>query len=259
MRRKLWLLNLVLLGAVGWCGWHLRQTWLDSRARERALLLRTSVPLNVNAVTPVPVVPPITPANYFDVAQKILFSRDRNPNVVVDPPPPPPAPPPWPAMPVVYGFMNFGNPTVLLSEKAGAPQKGYHKGDSIGEMKIVDLDNQTITLEFDNRRQVKRYDELVAKAGAPAEPPPQQQTAAAAPAPNAGSLTGGATNSSNSNDSTSMKKQDNIRPGPLAMQTSETTRACSGDSLPAGTVQEGYKKVLTPTPFGTRCYWEMVK
>ena len=32
-----------------------------------------------------------------------------------------------------------------------------------------------------------------------------------------------------------------------------------GDSSPAGTVADGYRKVLVATPFGNSCHWEEVK
>jgi hypothetical protein len=37
-------------------------------------------------------------------------------------------------------------------------------------------------------------------------------------------------------------------------------RGCqAGDTSPAGTVAEGWVKVLKATPFGTHCYWEQAK
>lgn len=262
MRRRLWLLNLLLLAGVVWCGWHMRETWRQARAREQILLAHRLPALEVTTPTIAPPAAPVTPAIYFDVAQKLLFSKDRNPDVYVEPPAAPPPPPPWPPMPTVYGYMDFGgNPIVLMSEKQGAPQKGYHKGDDIGQMKIIDLDSKTITFEFDHRQETKRYDELIARGPAPAE-----QAAASAPPAGpantaASSLTGSTQNANNAkpNGGNMQNSNENVRPGPGTIQTSETTRACSGDTLPAGTVQEGYRKVVTSTPFGNRCEWQLVK
>jgi hypothetical protein len=37
-------------------------------------------------------------------------------------------------------------------------------------------------------------------------------------------------------------------------------KACQpGDSSPAGTVADGMRKVIMPTPFGSKCYWESEK
>jgi hypothetical protein len=32
-----------------------------------------------------------------------------------------------------------------------------------------------------------------------------------------------------------------------------------GDTTPAGTVRDGYRKLVTQTPFGNACRWELVK
>lgn len=262
MKRKLWFWNLLMLGALVWCGMHIRQTWQQSREREQALLARSLPALAVTQPGVAPTVPPVTPALYFDVAQKLLFSKDRNPNVIIDPPPPPPAPPPpppWPPMPTVFGYMDFaGTPTVFMMEKQGMPQKRYHKGDAVGEMTIVDLDRNTITFEFDKRQEKKKYEELMARGPAVVEQPAAPAPPSAAPA--GGSLTSAANGGVDQNKGNAMQQQNaNVKPGPSAIQTSESTRACTGDTLPAGTVQDGYKKVVTQTPFGNRCEWQAVK
>ena len=59
--------------------------------------------------------PPVVPrrsrklraTKYNDVAQKNLFSKDRNPQVIIDPPKPPDPPKPMPKLPVVYGVMGL--------------------------------------------------------------------------------------------------------------------------------------------------------
>ena len=95
--------------------------------------------------------PPVKPApfqaiNYNDVAQKMLFSKDRNPNI---PPPAPTArrrrrPPPMPALPHLYGVLGLPDGAVaIMSEKAGTPQKKVRVGDSVGEFKIAKSNNGT--------------------------------------------------------------------------------------------------------------------
>ena len=76
---------------------------------------------------------PLSAADFAEIATKNLFSQDRNPNVIVDPPKPPP-PKPQPPFPVAHGVMLWDGfpPTIVLSEKANGPQKGYHPGDTIG-------------------------------------------------------------------------------------------------------------------------------
>ena len=77
---------------------------------------------------------PIDAPAYATVVDRNLFSADRNPTPI---PPPPPAPPPAPVMPplpIAHGVMLWEGvpPTVVLSERGKAEQKGYHPGDRIG-------------------------------------------------------------------------------------------------------------------------------
>src|ERR1700689_2899330 len=94
MNRKILALNLALLAMLGTLGWMLRAHWRETRAQELAMLAK---PARGSAQIPPPSPRPpeaVVPANYLEVAQKTLFSKDRNPNVIIEPPPPPPAPKP---------------------------------------------------------------------------------------------------------------------------------------------------------------------
>ncbi len=112
MKRKLILLNVALLVLAAAAAWQLRARWREGQAQERKLLQQSVKP----------VVPPPPPAleapqaakaaGYSEVAQKTLFSRDRNPNVVVEVAPPKPVP----EFPVAYGIMNLGGESQCDSE-----------------------------------------------------------------------------------------------------------------------------------------------
>lgn len=222
-----------------------RDRWYQAQGREQALL-RQMVP-----TPPVPVIPalaalsPATPASYIGVAQQLLFSRDRNPNVILDPPPPPPAPKPMPALPLAYGVMDLGTgPTIILVDKPGAQHHGYRVGDTIGEFKLVALTNQDVTFEWEGKPVKKRIEEIVDKkareAPAPAGAPAAGQAAPAAPQPQV----------------TAIKP---VEAGP-GVALGEQSRACvPGDTTPPGTVKDGYRKVVNNTPFGQSCRWEAVK
>ena len=73
-------------------GWVLRANWLEAQARERAVLQRKSRPRQYSLRPICPRVKAAAPAEYIDVASKMLFSKDRNPTVVVEPPKPAPEP-----------------------------------------------------------------------------------------------------------------------------------------------------------------------
>lgn len=61
------------------------------------------------------------------------------------------------------------------------------------------------------------------------------------------------------------KKDATRKPASVQAKPSDTVigggvKACvPGDDSPAGTVVDGYKKVIEATPFGTACRWIAVK
>ena len=244
MNRKMIALNLGLLALLGTLGWMLRSHWRQTRAQELATLAkapRTVAPLP----PPSPAPPePAVPANYIEVAQKTLFSKDRNPNVVIEvaPPPPPKPEEPLPPRPVYYGQMGLGVPVAFLSAEK-VPQKGFRAGEEIGPFKLVAFNRDTITFEWHGKTLEYPLAELKPKEaavqpGAVAAPAPQQRSSSS------GSVIGAAGAESN----------------PIVGQQNGDLRSCvAGDNSPAGTVKDGYRKVVVPGPFGPSCHWEQVK
>lgn len=244
MTGKLRLLDLALLVVAGLLFWQLHREWTGSHARDLALLNSVLPAARVPGLAPLDKVDAVTAADFADVATKDLFSKDRNPNVIVDPPPPPPVKP-QPPFPIAHGVMLWAGvpPTIVLSEKSGGAQKGYHPGDTIGPWKIVSVDTSYAEFEWDGKEFKKRIDELIDRnAIAEAAPPPPSAPAQAAP-PKPATQT--------------LSSSSNSGPG---VDTGGGFKACTpGDSSPNGTVVDGMKKVVTATPFGTGCTWEPVK
>ena len=242
MKGKLQLLNVVLLALLIVVGFRIRQVWRDARERE-ARTLHVQVPFE--KAVPLMPLPPFAATSgiaYVDVAQKMLFSRDRSPNVIYDPPAPAPPPPPMPALPTFHGLMKFRTPGIILSENAGAPQKTYHAGDQVGAFKLVAFDDAHLTLDWEGKKVERDLEELVDKAAAAAVnnvqnvPKASQNTQAPAP--------------------------QNIAPQPLGpgVDIGGGYRGCqANDSTPTGTVQGGLRKSEVATPFGKSCKWEPVK
>jgi hypothetical protein len=236
--RRLILLDLALLAVLGLLGFQMRREWAWAHARERAFLRATISPKPVSPLRPLPKVAPVSAATYAETAQMNLFSKDRNPTVIVEQVVQKPKP--VPPFPVARGVMLWGNlpPTVVLSEKVGGPQKGYHAGDTIGEWSIVSVDNQFVVLEWDGQEFKKRLDELMDNT--PVVVAGNQTPAAPQPAPKAQNL-----------------GESNKGPG---VDVGGGYRGCAaGDTTPPGAVQDGYKKVVSATPFGNACRWEAVK
>ncbi len=251
MNRRIVLLNLALIGLVALLIWQLRLKRQAAVAQEGAVLLKKGREQAVLAPPPAPPVRPIAPAEYIDTAQKMLFSRDRNPNVIVEvppPPPPPPAPPPMPALPFYYGQLHFGGPPVIELRGATAKeQKGYEAGEKVGEFTVVSFDRDTVTFEWNGEQIVRNLADLK-----PKDAPGQTQVVAAAPPPAAPPSTGvlaiGASNSAS-----------NI-PSVVGPDNGGGYYGCKpDDTTPSGTIVNGYQKTSVRGLMGSTCRWEQVK
>ena len=186
MNRRLVLLNLALLALAGALVWTLRTNWLAAKARERAVLQRKVAAKPVLAPPPLPTVKTVAPAEYIDVAGKMLFSKDRNPTVVVEAPKPAPEPV-MPALPNYHGQMAIGEPVILLSMTANAVQRSYHAGDQIGDFKLVSFDENRVDFEWKGKNVERKLEELRPRETAPAAgaQPGGQGTRTAAPSTSA--------------------------------------------------------------------------
>jgi hypothetical protein len=238
LTRKLRLLDLALVALLALLFVQLRHERRRAHAREQALVHSSAKPNSAGALAPLPKVQPLAATSYADVAAKNLFSKDRNPNVILDPVAPPPEKP-VPPFPVARGVMLWGGvpPTIVLADKAGGQQRGYHPGERIGEWKVASIDNSFVVFEWNGKQFKKRIDELLDRTPLTmAEAPPQAGEPKAAQ-PVAANAAGG--------------------PG---IDTGQGLKGCvAGDKTPSGTVVDGYKKVVSQTPFGNACQWEQVK
>ncbi len=283
MNRRMILLNLALLALAGVLVWTLRVNWLEAQARERAVLERKVEPRTVLAPPTPPPAKATTPAEYIDVANKMLFSADRNPTVVVEPPKPAPQPV-MPALPDYNGQMAIAEPVILLS-MANGTQRSYQTGEQVGDFKLVSFDQEKAVFEWKGKTIERRLEDLrpkqtVAQAAAP--PPPAPVTASpksvasldrpnAAPAamasPGVNSAappaTGKAVTSlsgsigTKTNDSSASDTAGDEVFGPVL---AGGARGClTADNSPPGTVHSGYRKVQVMTMVGALCSWEQVK
>lgn len=244
MRRNLLLLNLLLVALIGLVGWRLWSGYGESMRRQKAFLTAPAQPVPA----PVVLIPPppgqVSAVNYYDIAAKLPFSKDRNPVVVVEVV----APKPMPALPRYYGLMNFGGaPKVILAMKPGGPQKSYVAGDKIGEFKLVTIASAGLIFDWEGKQVPARFEEM--RDTAPPEQNASAAPAGAPPAPSSGGVTSIA-------PVTSVASSTAQKPG---VSVGEGLKGCQpGDSSPAGTVVDGYRKVVAQTPFGGSCRWEKV-
>jgi hypothetical protein len=242
LKRKLLILNLGLAAFLAYAGFALRQSWLAEKAREAAELKKTVKPTAPRPWTPLAIAPPVVPAGYAAIAQETLFDRSRNPNVPVEVPPAAP-PKPMPPLPLYHGQMNIGTgPMAILSATATSAHQGLHAGETIGQFKLVDVTSDEITLEWEGKTIRKNVDELLERSAsqqAAVTGGRTDQPAAAAPPPPAPAVAKSAI-------------------GPGADTGAGFKRCEPNDSTPPGTVVDGYRKVVNPTPFGEACRWDPV-
>jgi len=244
LTRKLIALDLLLLAVLAWLAFVVRREWLAAQARERAFQHKLVKPTPAQPLTPFPQPAPLMASAYVTVAQMNLFSQDRNSNVIVDAQVPVPEKP-VPPFPVARGVMLWeGVPaTVVLSDRSGGAQKGYHPGETIGEWKIVSVDNQYVVFEWDGKQFQKRLDELLDKTALVAEAPTQQSSAAA----------------TNLTPSPAVQTLSTPHDGPGASIGDGIKGCVAGDTAPPGAVVDGMRKVVSSTPFGSVCRWESIR
>ena len=241
MKRKLLIANLVLLGLGAALSFHLRQEWLEARAREKTVLKQRIKPVPPPPISPLARPEPVKAATYADIAQKTLFSKDRNPNVVVEVPAPPP-PKPMPPLPLFHGLLNLGDgATAILSEKPGAQHRDFRPGEQVGEFTLVAINTEEIVLEWEGKTITKKVDDLIDHA--PPPPPPAQAAQSAAAKPTVAAA-----------------PPPPAQAAPGADLGGRGISACQkGDSSPAGTTANGMRKVIKSNPFGSSCFWEPIK
>jgi hypothetical protein len=236
VNRSLIAVNILLAVLIAGSVWMIGRRNRTAKAQQSAVLNRKPRTPVVPRMAPQKMTPPASPQAYFnDAVQKLLFAKDRNPNVVEKPKAPPPEPP-VPPMPAAYGVLTFGEPTLILSAKPGDAQRAYRKGDMVGPFKLADFDTSRVVLEWDGKSLEKPMAELAANQAKAPTPQPAQSTGAPAAAQQE-------------------NRPEPSKAGPGA-DLGAGERACQADDVsPAGTELDGYKKVMTQTPFGVICRW----
>jgi hypothetical protein len=239
MRRKLILLNVLLLALVAVAAWRLRVNWLAGRVAETKVLRPSVKPVPPPALDPVRLPKPAVAAEYGDVSQRMLFDPDRDPKVVVEVAPVKP----MPALPLAYGLMDMGSgPLVILSEKPGAANRSYAPGDKIGNFVLAAIEGEELVFEWDGQEVRRTLQDLKPQANSPAPQAPAA-TPSARPAAPAVQSVGSAPEEG----------------GPGGQLTGDLKACQPNDTSPSGTVRNGFRKVVNKTPFGMSCHWEPVK
>jgi len=207
--------------------------------RERTVLGKVVKPLPPPPLSDLPPVARLAPATYAEIADKMLFSRDRNAIVVTVAPPEKIMPP----LPLLHGVVDVGDgPVAILVTRAGGQDKGFRPGDKVGDFKLVSVSASAIVFDWEGKRVEKTLEEIMDRsalqqpAAAAADATPRPVAAAPAPPPPANA------------------------PAAPGVSMGGDFKACvAGDNSPAGTVTDGMRKVVSSTPFGATCRWEPAK
>ena len=243
---RLFLLNVLLLAGIAMATLKLLELRDETARREE--MVHAGAPKLPQAKGTSAVPPPerTVAANYLDIATRLLFSKDRNPTVIIAPPPVKQIP----AFPLAYGVLMMADPPIIMmAPKKGDGQKGYRAGERIADFKIVNFDSRTIVFEWDGQKFTKNIQELVDRDAQSAALLNRQNTPAA-PEPAATAPAASAQNLSTAGSSSQ---------GP-GIDTGGGIRACTaGDTAAPGTVSDGFRKIVSETPFGKVCRWEKVK
>ncbi len=253
MNRRLIALNLVLVALAAALAWTLRQHRIDAQAHERATFERAAR-AHGQVFAPAPLIPPkpAPAAEFLDVALHDLFSKDRNPNVIVDAPPPPPPPPPMPPLPSYYGQMAIGEPSILLASP-NAAQKRYHAGDKIGDFQIVSFDREKIEFKWNDKTIDKPLADLLAKERTP------DPVSAAAPDPTARPAGPTASQAMTKTFGAAPEAAPAKLDPKIGTDMGAGNHACvQGETSPAGTEVNGYRKVIRGGLMGSTCFWELI-
>ena len=248
MRRNLLVLDLLLLALCGLGVWRFTESRRERRAEQESFLKRREVAVPAPVVPMPPKLASIAAGPYVEVAQKLLLSADRNPSVILDVVPPKV----MPALPRAYGAMDLGEgPRVVLAAAHGSPQRSYAAGETIGEFKLLAITQAGVVFEWDGKQVAARYEQMrdlivpepVKSAATPARA--AAASASGAQAAPAAAAAGVQTIASSSNAQG--------KPG----TGTGWARSCQpGDTAPAGTVSDGYRKVVQDLGVFKNCYWE---
>lgn len=244
MTRRLLLLNALLAGMFILGAAELYRQVVESNGRYERLEAFTDPkqpPEFPAAVEP----GPIRPADFMPVVDRLLFSRDRNAEVVVETAEVEVAP--RPPLPQLSGLVDFGSgPSALMTASSAQSPSWLAVGDKVGDFVYEGVEGENIKLKWKEesftatREQLSQAPEPKPRAtgrgeGRPVRPGRPQAAGPAKPADLAG------------------VGQDNrvgpeIGPGRYAV--------VRGDTSPVGTEHNGLVKQERKTPFGSSYWWE---
>jgi len=190
-----------------------------------------------------------------------------------------------PELPAYHGQMAIGEPVVFLSMPK-LSERALHKGDSIGDFRVLAFNDENISFEWQGHTVERRIEELRAKqastpqavgqvslsavapgvaSGAPANFVPGTPASASSSSSNSSTpritTLGAAKNGTSANNQQSASSEASQESESIfGAERSDGNRDCkSSDNTPSGTERSGYRKSSTMLLVGQVCVWEKVK
>jgi hypothetical protein len=235
MKRNWVIANSLLLALALVLGYQLRRQWKSYQTSHQIALLKPAA--SAGETIPASAVKPAGPPNYSTIVDNHLFVIDRN-NIV----PPEPAPPPESKVtapkPILMGIMGLSGNSYALMVSAATNESSLYRRLRIGEQ----LDGYTLTKLFPDKV-------LMNADGKDVEVRLNERPKVALTQGTAAAASGGT-----GAHVTSLE----------GMATTNTTQNVNASTArppetPEGTVVNGKRKKIVPSPFGPTVVWEDVK
>jgi hypothetical protein len=229
---------LIVFGLIGvniLLGWFLGRLWKDYRSRTQWLYV--GAPAQLRATPAGRPNQAGAPQSFVEIVDRNVFSPLRG----SPPPPQPQVEAKAPKLPFLFGTMNLGDGWFALmapGDQASA-SKRVLPGEEIGGYKLASIGASNVVIAWQDKKitldisESARHVPGIVEKSASASPRPAQVTTAgsAGQVTTVGRLSGGA-----------------------AFTSAGKGPGFSPDALP-GTVVEGRRKTLVPTPFGSVVQW----
>lgn len=247
MKRRLLLLNALLAGIlVLGCAELYRQV---IEADGRYARLETYTDPKQPPEFPAPADPnPTRPADFMPVVERLLFSADRNAEVVVETAEV--EADRRPALPQLSGIVDFGSGPTALMTADSKPPVWLAVGDKVGDFVFEGLEGENIKLKWKEESFTATREQL-----SRAPEPPRRTTNARTSAirnPRAPQGQGSRAAAAAPTDLAAVGQDNRIGPeiGPGRYA------ALPGDDSPEGAEHNGLVKRVRKTPFGSSAWWE---
>ncbi len=247
MKKNLIFLNLCLLGLALFFFKQLKDHWIEYEQMHSLHSLNPPQTASLSKSTKATAAPDAV-SEYMAIVNNDLFAADRTNIIPPEPPPPPPPPKVSPPKPVLCGIFRIGEEESVLMISTDSKSKGLQKRIRIGEMmdkyKLETISDQQVVMRAEGDESVGiRLNE---PAGIVPRDYSSERTSTLPSKPNVVTVGESGTKAATSSPFANMNPRPVQTPPPPP-------------SVPAGTVVNGKRKVVTQTPFGNMESWEDVK